>query len=294
MPGPLVAGIAGSVGSAAIQSSAAKKAGAQQGATADAQIAETRRQFDLVQGLLKPYVGAGSTALQGQMDLMGIGGSSGTLPTIEAFNLPGTTTQQSGGLNNLGGRDRGNFPSLGGTITTPGAERFRVNGQEFATRAEAEAYAKANGTGAVSAQDAQRNAISAIENGSQFGALVRQGEYGLLANQAATGGLRGGDTQGALAQFRPQMLQALIDKQLANLGGLAANGQNAAAMTGTAAQNAGAQVNAALGDRGAAQAGASLAGGQAWANAGAGILNTVGSMAQPMTPGGGAWQKWTF
>ena len=225
MPGPLVAGIAGSVGSAAIQSSAAKKAGKAQSAAADAQIAETRRQFDLVQGLLKPYVSAGTSALQAQLDLMGLGGSSGS---------------------------------------------------------------------GVSAQDAQRNAIAGIEGGAQFGALVKQGEYGLLANQAATGGLRGGDTQAALSQFRPQMLQALIDKQLANFGGIAANGQNAAAMTGTAAQNAGAQVNAALGDRGAAQAGAALAGGQAWSNAGAGILNTLGQIGGRPTAGGGAWQKWSF
>lgn len=223
MPGPLIAGIAGSVGSALIQGRAANKAADSQSAAAAAQIAETRRQFNLVQKLLKPYVSAGTKGLGAQLDLMGLGGSD-----------------------------------------------------------------------TVSAQDAQLAAISGIENGAQFGQLVKQGEYALMANGAATGGLRGGDTQAAMAQFRPQMLQALIDKQLAQYGGLAANGQNAAAMTGTAAQNAGAQVNQALGDRGAAQAGAYLANGQAWANAGSGILNTLGQMAQPTTAGGGAWQKWTF
>lgn len=223
MPGPLVAGIAGSVGSALMQSSAANKASKAQSAAADAQIAESRRQFDLVQGLLKPYVESGTGALKGMLDLAGIGG--------------------------------------GGTTT---------------------------------AQQAQQAAIDQLSGGAQFGELVRQGEYGLLANRAATGGLRGGDTQAALAQFRPQMLQALIDKQLSTLGGIAANGQNAAAQTGTAAQNTASQVNQALGDRGAAQAGSALASGQAWANAGSGILNTLGGMAQPLTPGGGAWQKWVF
>lgn len=266
MPGPLVAGIAGSVGSALVQSNAAKKAGKTQAATADAQIAESRRQFDLIQGLLQPYVTAGVGALQGQLDLMGLGGGGGTAPTIE---------QVAGGFGSAG-------------------QRFRVNGQEFASREAAQAYADANKTGGVSAQDAQRNAISGIANGEQFGALVKQGEYGLLANQAATGGLRGGDTQAALAQFRPQMLQALIDKQLANLGGLAANGQNAAGQTGTAAQNTAGQVNQALGDRGAAMAGTALAQGQAWQNAGSGIINTMATMAQPLQPGGGAWQKWAF
>lgn len=274
MPGPLVAGIAGSIGSAVIQGKAAKSAAKAQGAAADAQIAETRRQFDLIQGLLKPYVNAGTLGLQAQLDLMGLGGSMGNMPTVEEFNQGGN---QSASGSYVGG-----------------VNKFRVNGQVFDTREEAEAYAATQATGGVSAADAQRNAIAAIEGGSQFGQLVKQGEYALMANGAATGGLRGGDTQAAMAQFRPQMLQALIDKQLAQYGALAANGQNAAAMTGTAAQNAGAQVNQALGDRGAAQAGAYLAQGQAWSNAGAGILNTLGSMAQPITPGGGAWQKWKF
>lgn len=290
MPGPLVAGIAGSIGSAVIGSSSAKKAAKAQSAAADAQIAETRRQFDLIQGLLKPYVTAGTGALQAQLDLMGLGGSMGTIPTIEEFQVRNASTGQPGGLR--GGEDHprsGVKPVVG----PGGATRFRVGTQEFSTRAEAEAYAETQRTGGVSAQDAQRNAIAAIENGAQFGQLVKQGEYALMANGAATGGLRGGDTQAAMAQFRPQMLQALIDKQLANYGGIAANGQNAAAMTGTAAQNAGAQINAALGDKGAAGAGAALATGQAWQNAGAGILNTLGSVATGTT-GTGPWQKWTF
>lgn len=287
MPGPLVAGIAGSIGSAVIQGSAAKKAAKAQGAAADAQIAETRRQFDMIQGLLKPYVNAGTSALQFQLDLMGIGGNSGTALAIEEITSGGTPGA------NLG---RGFLGSLGGLLgsATPGTTKFKVGGQEFSTRAEAEAYANANKTGGISAADAQRTAIDGIANGEQMAALTRQGEYAINANAAATGGLRGGNNQAALAQFRPQMLQALIDKQLANLGGIAANGQNAAAMTGTAAQNAGAQVNAALGDKGAAGAGAALAQGQAWQNAGAGIINTMSTIAQPLTPGGGAWQKWQF
>ena len=124
--------------------------------------------------------------------------------------------------------------------------------------------------------------------------MVKQGEYGLLANQAATGGLRGGNTQAALAQFRPQMLQTLINQQLSTLGGIAANGQGAATGTGTFAQNAAGQVNQALAEKGQAQAGAALAAGQNWANAGAGILNTIGQMNPTVRPNGGAWAKWQF
>lgn len=261
MPGPAVAGIAGAVVSAKAQSSAAKKAANAQSQAANDQIAESRRQFDLMQSLLRPYVEAGSTSLRGWMDLAGIGGVNGIT------EIPGTETV---------------------------SPRFGVGERSFATREEAQAYLNQNPGAMVSARDAQRNAIDALAGGEQFGALVKQGEYGLLANQAATGGLRGGDTARALAEFRPTMLQALIDRQMANLGGMAANGQNAAAMTGNAALQTGQQVNASIGDRGAAQAGAALARGQAFQNATAGILNTVGSMAQPTTQGGGLWQKWRF
>lgn len=290
MPGPLVAGIVGSVASGAMQASAANKAAKAQGAAADAQVAETRRQFDLVQSLLKPYVSAGTVGLQSQLDLMGLGGGGGTAPGITTTVIPGVAASSGMGMTRAereGGLVRPR------TQATPSTTQYTVNGQNFATMEEAQAYADANKTGGLSADDAQRAAIAKIENGAQFGQLVKQGEYGLLANASATGGLRGGDTASALAQFRPAMLQSLIQQQLANYGGIAANGQNAAAQTGAAAQNAGAQVNQALGDKGAAQAGSALAAGQAWSNAGSGILNTLGGLATGTT-GNGAWSKWTF
>ena len=290
MPGPAIAGIIGSVASGVLKSNAAGKAAGAQTKAANAQIEESRRQFDLVQSLLKPYVSAGTGALQGQLDLMGIGGGGGTAPSIQTIaGTPGTPGQRNFG------NDRGmpgRVTTTGGTLGTP--ERYTVNGQTFNSMAEAQAYADANKTGGVSATDAQRNAIAGLANGEQFKALTQQGEYGLMANAAATGGLRGGDTQGALAQYRPQMLQSLIDRQLSNLGGIAANGQNAAGMTGQAAQNAGQQVNTSLGNIGQAQAGAALASGRAWNNAGAGILETLGGLAQPTTDGGGLFQKWAF
>ncbi len=295
MPGPAIAGVAGSVASGLLQSRAANNAADAQGAAADGQIAESRRQFDLIQGLLRPYVNSGTTALQAQLDLMGIGGRAASTPQVESFMSGGTPGGSGGGAFDITGwlLGDGRIPNQGNT-GTPGVERFRVGNREFATRQEAEAFANSQRAPGMSAETAQRLAIDRLSNGSQFNALVQQGEYGLLANGAATGGLRGGNTQAALAQFRPQMLQSLIDRQLANLGGIAANGQNAAAMTGTAAQNTAGMVNQALGDRGAAQAGAALAGGQGWQNAIGGVLNTVGMMAQPTTPGGGLWQRWSF
>lgn len=118
----------------------------------------------------------------------------------------------------------------------------------------------------LSGDEAQQEAIQRIEQGPQFQALTQAGEQGILQNAAATGGLRGGNTQAALAQFRPQVLSSLINQQFSNLGGLAGLGQASAAGTAAAAQNTGSNVAALLGQQGAAQAGGALARGQASAN----------------------------
>jgi hypothetical protein len=277
MPGPAAAGVAGSVAQGVIGSRSAKKAGQAQQAAANAQIEESRRQFDTIQGLLRPYVSAGNVALQAQLDLMGIGGGGGTSPAIEAFAIGGTpgTGPQAASLQTMMNGMMG-IPNAQGTPGTAGGTQYRVNGQTFGTLEEAQAFANANRTGGMSAADAQRAAIDRLANGENFRALQAQGEYGLMANAAATGGLRGGNTQAALAQFRPQMLQSLIDRQLANLGGVAANGQTAAGNVGIAATNTAGMVNQALGDQGAAAAGIAKAQGQAWQNAGSGVLNTLG------------------
>ena len=75
---------------------------------------------------------------------------------------------------------------------------------------------------------AQQAAIAQIEASPQFAAMLQQGENAILQNASATGGLRGGNTQAALAQFRPALLSSLIEQQYARLGGLAAAGQSAA------------------------------------------------------------------
>lgn len=179
-------------------SSAANKAAGAQGAAADAQIAESQRQFDAIQELLKPYTQAGTGALAQQQALLGLGGPN-----------------------------------------------------------------------------AQQEAISAVASGPQMQALTQQGENAILQNASATGGLRGGNLQGALAQFRPQMLSQLLQQQYGNLGGLVGIGQNAAAGVGNAGMNSSNQIINALGQQGSAQAGAALAQGQANANLWGGIGNTA-------------------
>lgn len=80
---------------------------------------------------------------------------------------------------------------------------------------------------------AQQQAIDNIANGVEMQSLTQQGENAILQNASATGGLRGGNTQQALATFRPATLSALINQQYERLGGLSTLGANT---TGSIAQ----------------------------------------------------------
>ncbi len=202
LSGAALAGIA--VGGATLvsglaQADAAESAAAAQGQASEAGIAEQRRQFDVVQKLLEPYVTGGTKAFEQQQALVGVQGP-----------------------------------------------------------------------------EAQRAAITALEQGPAFQALQQQGENALLQQASATGGLRGGNVQAALAQFRPQLLSQLIEQQYGQLGGLAKYGQASAAGTGAAAQESGANIASLLAQQGAAQAGAQIAQGKAFASIPAAISGGLG------------------
>jgi hypothetical protein len=177
-----------------MQADAAGDAAQMQADSAAAGTAETRRQFDALQALLKPYADAGPGALAAQQNLLGL-----------------------------------------------------------------------NGVGA------QQAAIGSIQNGAEFQALQQSGQNAILQNASATGGLRGGNVQSALAQFSPRLLSSLIEQQYSRLGGITSIGQNAAAGTGNAGMQAGANIANLLQQQGAAQAGGAL--GQAAAYGG--IANSL-------------------
>jgi hypothetical protein len=107
----------------------------------------------------------------------------------------------------------------------------------------------------LAGQPAQQAAIQGIEQSPQFTSLIQQGENAILQNASATGGLRGGNVQGALAQFRPQLLNQLLDQQYSRLGGLTSLGQQSAAGQATAGMQTGVNIANLLGQQGAALAG---------------------------------------
>jgi hypothetical protein len=88
--------------------------------------------------------------------------------------------------------------------------------------------------------------------------LAQQGEEALLQRASATGGLRGGNIQGALAQFRPALLNQAIEQQYGRLGGMTSLGQQSAAGVGTAGMQTGTNVANLLAQQGAARAGGEL------------------------------------
>lgn len=194
------AAIVGGVASADAQRKAGNKAADAQMASADKGIAEQQRQFDAIQELLKPYVTAGTGALTGQQNLLGLNGN-----------------------------------------------------------------------------DAQQQAITALQSSPQFTSMLKQGETSILQNASATGGLRGGNTQSALAQFSPALLAATINDQYAKLGGISSMGLGAATQTGNFGQAASNNVTQLLQQQGAAQAGAYLNQGKQTANMWNAASNAIGS-----------------
>lgn len=143
------------------------------------------------------------------------------------------------------------------------------------------------GTGAFQAQqqliglgtpEEQAAAIAQLEQSPMMRALTQKGENAILQNASATGGLRGGNTQAALAQFRPQMLAQLIENQYGRLGGLSTLGANAAVGQGSQGVAMAGNVGNLLGQIGAARAGGTIARGNV-ARQGFNDLTNIAGMA---------------
>lgn len=144
----------------------------------------------------------------------------------------------------------------------------------------------------------EQRAINRIMRGPQYQTALEQGQEAILANASATGGLRGGDTQAALAEFAPQLLNQMIGQRYSQLAGLGQVGQASAAGVGSAAQLAGQNISNLQGQAGAAQAGAALARGQAAQTALGGITQGIGTvfgqMGTAIPEGQSVFGSWGF
>jgi hypothetical protein len=122
--------------------------------------------------------------------------------------------------------------------------------------------------------EAQQAYVTQQEQNPLFQSLARQQEEAILQGASATGGLRGGNVQGALAQFRPQLLNQFLEQQYGRLGGLTQLGQQSAAGVGASGMSAASSIAELLGKRGEAQAGGALAQGKMFSD----ILGEVGGI----------------
>lgn len=313
MPDPVTGIVAGaSVIGGVAQSKASSKAAKAQTAAADASIAEQRRQFDAAQALLRPYVQAGGPALQGLMDLAGLSPSTTNWTAYAQSNpdlMAAYQAQQNaprgpippGGVGapyGLGDGFIGPGSFLGGYNPTAAADAgFQgrpqpiysragaVGGQPLSLEQFAQQYYAQNGGDISQFQtNPQAEAVRRIEEQPMFQALARQGEEAILQNASATGGLRGGNTQGALARFRPQLLNQFINQQYGRLAGLTELGQNAAAGVGSAGLSTGANIGNLLTQQGMAQAANAGAQGQIIGNTIGGLGGIFAGALRPSTP----------
>lgn len=109
----------------------------------------------------------------------------------------------------------------------------------------------------LNGNESQGSAIDALKNSPMFQSLFNTGNEAILQNAAATGGLRGGNTQNSLARFGSDTLAQVIQSQLGNLGGLVNIGAGSAGQLGSLGQqnsNAQSQLYGQIGNANAAKA----------------------------------------
>lgn len=249
--GTAIGGIVGGIA----QGKAAKTAAKAQTDAANQQMAYQKEIYADQTQRFKPFLGSGTNALAAYNFEMGLGNRpmvGGTAPQIETV---GGNMSASGVLN--------------------GAQ-YRVNGQTFNTKAEAENYANANMTG-----------------GSEYGGFTatpgydfrkKQGIDAIDASAAARGGLMSGKTLQDLNTFGDGIASQEYGSYMQRLAGMTDMGMGAAGMQATAGNNAAAGVGNALGNIGNAQAAGAIGQG----NALAGMFNNLGGAFGYMKqPGGG-------
>lgn len=136
----------------------------------------------------------------------------------------------------------------------------------------------------LSGPEAQQAYVMQQAQSPIFQSLAQQGETAILQNASATGGLRGGNVQGALAQFRPALLNQFLEQQYSRLGDLTKIGQASAAGVGASGITSATNIGNALTQAGQAQAGGALAGANAFNQALGTVAGQIPGLINPGIP----------
>jgi hypothetical protein len=260
--GGVIGGIASIAGGRQERKAASGAARAQERAQ-QAAIAEQRRQFELTRQQLDPFRQAGLGALNMQLALMG-------LPQVGA-----APTGLGGQISDL---EQQIAAAQGGQVGgVPGAfaQQFAQPTDVFGLQSQLEAL---RGQQPGLPQFTREQALASLQAtpGQQF--LRERQQQALLRQQAALGGLGGGQVRTALQQQAMGFAQQDLQNQLARLAGLAGAGQQAAAGIGQFGQAAAGQIGQGLVGAGQARASGILGAQQARAGQleqGMGLLGTV-------------------
>lgn len=117
-----------------------------------------------------------------------------------------------------------------------------------------QAGSQAGGLLGLQGADVQQQLINQLKGSPGFTSLYDTGADTILQNAAATGGLRGGNTNNSLAQFGSGLLAQVIQQQLGNLGGLINVGSGTGSTLGQLGQQNANSVGDLLNQGGKAQA----------------------------------------
>ena len=148
------------------------------------------------------------------------------------------------------------------------------------TQAGQQAIQRQGAIAGLQGPETQAEFIRSIEESPAFESVVEQGEQAILQRASATGGLRGGNVQASLAQFRPAMLNQFIDREFQRLSEIGRVGQASAAGVGAAGIQTGQDIGRQFTQIGSAQAGEAIARGQANVNLYGDIGKGVGIIAE--------------
>ena len=261
-------------GSALIGASSAKKAAKAQTQAAQQDMAFQTQTRDQIVSKLDPYYQGGTAAQAALMYEAGLGPRPmiGAQPlSVEEVRTPmqGQSAPRQQGYSQVNDPFKNPF----GVGQLPAGSQqparaapqmstsYRVGGQTFGSRGEAEAYAAANGTQGTAYE---KYAAPAFQESPGYQFAFNQGTDAVNALAGAKGGLNSGRTLQDLNTFG----QGIANQEYGNwwnradkektdyfnrLAGLSGSGQNAAAQQGTAMTNAAAGVSQAYGNIGNAQ-----------------------------------------
>ena len=251
-------GAASAIGGMLISGSASKRAAKAQAALADRDLAFQRETRDLARADLQPWRAGGQdaqAAIDFELGLRSRPTFGGFTPSVESYfeaAQPGAQPAASVNsfINGMMGIRSGGLP------TQPqGTQRFRVNGQTFATREEAEAFARANSTGGME--------YGGYTKTPGYDFRMKTGMDALESSAAARGGLYSGAAMQDALRFGQDYGSNEYSNYLARLSGRADAGMSAAAGQAGAAQTAASGVSNALAGIGNAKAAGAIGMGNA-------------------------------